>query len=40
MDGLQTGQNEVNQFKNPINPEGSEDKKLQTATEVTSEQVE
>jgi nascent polypeptide-associated complex subunit alpha len=25
MDGLQTGQNEINQFKNPVTPEGAEE---------------
>lgn len=28
MDGLQTGQNEINQFKNPVTPEGAEEAKV------------
>lgn len=35
MDGLQTGQNEINQFKNPVVPEGAEEAKTETqATEA------
>lgn len=30
MDGLQTGQNEINQFKNPVTPEGAEEAKVET----------
>jgi hypothetical protein len=30
MDGLQGGQNEINQFKNPVVPEGSEETKTET----------
>ena len=34
MDGLQTGQNEINQFKNPVVPEGAEEAKVEApATE-------
>lgn len=29
MDGLQTGQNEINQFKNPVVPEGAEEPKIE-----------
>lgn len=29
MDGLQTGQNEINQFKNPVVPEGAEEPKVE-----------
>lgn len=36
MDGLQTGQNEINQFKNPVLPEGAEEPKIEVPT--TSEE--
>ena len=29
MDGLQSGQNEINQFKNPVAPEGAEEPKIE-----------
>lgn len=38
MDGLQTGQNEINQFKNPVTPEGaSEEAKVESAEGATAE---
>jgi len=39
MDGLQNGQNEINQFKNPVNPEGTEVPAAEVpATEVKAEE--
>lgn len=41
MDGLQTGQNEINQFKNPVTPEGTEEAKVEvpsTQTEAKTEE--
>jgi nascent polypeptide-associated complex subunit alpha len=37
MDGLQTGQNEINQFKNPVVPEGAEEAKAETPVEAPVE---
>jgi nascent polypeptide-associated complex subunit alpha len=37
MDGLQTGQNEINQFKNPVTPEGAEEPKVEAASGESTE---
>ena len=40
MDGLQTGQNEINQFKNPVVPEGAEEPKVEATTTTEAPKVE
>lgn len=40
MDGLQTGQNEINQFKNPVTPEGAEEPKVEAPSAETAAKVE
>jgi nascent polypeptide-associated complex subunit alpha len=40
MDGLQTGQNEINQFKNPVTPEGAEEAKVEAPSAETAAKVE
>lgn len=40
MDGLQTGQNEINQFKNPVTPEGAEEPKVEVPSAETTAKVE
>ena len=40
MDGLQTGQNEINQFKNPVTPEGTEEAKVEAPSAETAAKVE
>ena len=40
MDGLQTGQNEINQFKNPVVPEGAEEQKVEAPTATEAPKVE
>lgn len=37
LDGAQTGQSEINQFGNPVNPEGQTEEKPKTETPVQSE---
>lgn len=40
MDGLQTGQNEINQFKNPVDPEHAEEPKAEGAATTEAPKIE